>query len=370
MDRSHRAARFLDTAGPILTLVMGLATVILWAGGAQALPRYTAQYGQNCTLCHVNPTGGGMRSQYASQYIVPEEIAARGWGESEMENLSPQISPNIAVGVDLRTLAFQREGGTGSTFAMQGDFYLDVTLSPQFTAYVEQGLSTSGEIFGLGRSTWLDSYFKAGRFIPDYGWRFSDHQMFNRRYELDSAGSDNPASLYGSGFEVGLSPGILTASASLLGGSQQNGDNYAVRAMIQESLGDLNFGVGGSLLRRQFADGHHRIAGGFWYLAIGPVTWLGEIDETSQPGLLGNLVTQELVYQVSRGYDLRLTYNFQDPDRAYKSGTRQQYGAGLATMPTPFFSILAMANYWDIEPGPAVDGDDYLEGQFMVHFFY
>lgn len=370
MDRCQRTGRFPSGDRLPLTTILGLAFMVLWAQNADALPRYTAQYGQNCNLCHVNPTGGGMRSQYASQYIVPEEIAARGWGDTEIENYSPQITPNIAVGVDLRTLIFQREGGTGSTFAMQGDFYLDVTLNPYFTAYVEQGLSTSGEIFGMGRTTWLDGYFKAGRFIPDYGWRFSDHQMFNRRYELESSGSDSPASLYGSGIEVGMSPGILTASASLLGGSQKNGDNYAARAMIQESLGELNFGVGGSLLRRQFADGHHRIAGGFWYLAYGPVTWLGEIDETSQPGVLGNLVSQELVYQVSRGYDVRLTYNFQDPDRAYKSGTRQEYGIGLSTMPAPFISILAMANYWDLDPGPAVTGDDYLEGQLMVHFFY
>ena len=82
--------------------------LLVGASAAHALPRYTAVYGQNCVLCHVNPTGGGMRSLYASQFLVPEEIAASGWQPEEMETLSPQISPNLAVGLDLRTLVDQR----------------------------------------------------------------------------------------------------------------------------------------------------------------------------------------------------------------------------------------------------------------------
>lgn len=351
-------------------LVLPVLVLFLMADEARALPRYSALYGQNCTLCHVNPTGGGMRSLYASQYIVPEEIAARGWSEDEAKGLSPQISPNITVGVDLRTLSYQLEEGDGTTFAMQGDFYLDIGLSPRYTAYVEQGINGSGEIFGMGRFAPLDGYLKAGRFLPDYGWRFADHQMFNRRYLLDQGGSDSPATLYGSGFEVGISPGVLTASAAALGGGGRHGDNYSFRALLQDNLGRLNYGAGASLLRRQFPEGHRRAAGAFWYLAYGAATWLGQIDETSQDGRKGSLFTQELALQVRRGYDLRLTYNFQDPDRDLKNGTRRRYGIGLAQMPTPFLSILVMGNYWNIDPGPVVAGNSYHEGQLMVHFFY
>ena len=194
--------------------------------------------------------------------------------------------------------------------------------------------------------------------------------MFNRRYQLDEGGNDNPLSLYSSGFECGISPGILTASASILGGSQHNGDNYAARAMVQESWGNLNGGLGGSVLRRQFSDGHHRAVGAFWYLGLGPVTWLGQIDEIKQADRLGNLVTQEMVLQFHQGFDFRLTYNFQDPDRSLKNGTRTRYGAGFARMPTPFLSILAMVNYWAIAEGPQITGDSYFEGQLVVHLFY
>jgi len=347
-----------------------LAFAMLQSQSAHALPRYTAQYGQSCILCHVNPSGGGMRSEYASQFLVPEEIAAKGWSAEEMDYISPRISPNITLGVDLRSLLYQQEGGNGSGFAMQGDLYVNVEMSSRFGAYVEQGLNGSGEIFGIGRFDMLDGYFKAGRFIPDYGWRFSDHGMFNRRYLTDSAGSDSPAGLYSEGFEVGVSPGGFTASAALLGGSQQNGDNYSGRALYQTYFGNLNLGVGASLLRRQLGTEARRAAGGFYYLALGPLTWLGQIDETKQDNLLGNMVTQEVTLTVSKGYDLRLTYNFQDPNRALQNGFRQKYGAGISAMPRPYFGWSLMANYWDNDQGEAVVEDDRFQGEMMVHFFY
>jgi len=361
---------------PRPTVRSGLVTLVLAVGGlsladpASALPRYSAVYGQDCKLCHVNPTGGGMRTLYASQYIVPEELAGNGWKSEEMENLSPQISPNIAVGVDLRTLLYQQEGGKGTAFSMQGDLYVNVMMSQKVGAYIEQGQSGSGEIFGITHAVPLDGYLKAGRFVPDYGWRYADHQMFNRRYLLDPDGTDNPATLYSSGFELGVSPGILTASASLLGGSESNGDNYAGRVVLQQGIGPVNAAVGGSILRRQFTDEHRRSVGGFWYLGAGPVVWLGQIDETRQEGRLGNLVTQELTVRVHKGVDLRGTYSFQDPDRAQKNGARHRSGAGVAWMPTPYFATQAMGNYWKIDQGDLVSGDSYYEAELMVHFFY
>jgi len=347
-----------------------LGLVLFMAPQASALPRYSAQYGQNCTLCHVNPTGGGMRTEYAAQYLVPEEIAATGWSEQEAEYLNSRIAPGITVGVDLRSLLYQQEGGSGSTIAMQGDLYLNLMLGGRFNATVEQGLNGSGEIFGTARFEMLDGYLKAGRFYPDYGWRFADHQMFNRRYLADGSGSDLPAAFLGQGFELGISPGGFSASASLLGGSRHNGDNYAARALYQKGLGDLNLGTGASLWRRQLTTGHRRAAGIFGYASLGPLTWLGEWDETHEGDVLGNLMAHELTCRVRRGYDLRATYNFHDPDRALESGVRHRFGGGLSAMPRPYFGYTVMANYWQVEEGSAVSDADRLEGEVMIHFFY
>jgi len=362
---------------PALSALLLLVCAAAVGSPAWALPRYAALYGQRCALCHVNPTGGGMRTLYASQFLVPEEIAARGWPDSlETGVPSPELTPNVTIGTDLRTLAYQAEQGTGSTFAMQGDLYLDLQLGPAAFAYLEQGLSTSGEIFGVIGGLPLTGYLKAGRFVPDFGWRFADHQMFNRRYALDDAGSDNPAFLYDSGLELGIAPGPLTMSASLLSDGRRQGDGYAARTFLRQEWGGVRLGVGASILRRTEPAGYRRLAGGLWYVGIGPVVWLGEADETSRPAVdaagrrLGNVVAQELAVRVARGWDVRVTYGFLDPDRARRSGARHRYGAGLAVMPRPWFALQLMGNRYENRRGPDVTEAGRYEGELMLHFFY
>jgi hypothetical protein len=347
---------------------------------ALALPRYAAEYGQSCTLCHENPTGGGLRTDYATHYLIPEEIAARGWPAYEGDGLLAQpgaaLTPNVTIGADLRTLAWQREGGDGDVFAMQGDLYLNLRLSPTASAYIEQGISGSGEIFALLRTLPLDGYLKAGRFIPDYGWRFADHQMFNRRYLVDGAGSDSPSFLYDSGLEAAVSPGRLELSGSVLSGREGHGDNYAGRVFLRHEVGGLRLGLGASVLRQHDSRGHRRAVGGIWAVNAGPVTWLGEVDETRRPDgpegqiLLGNLVAQEVTVRVARGWDARLTYGFQDPDRANRTGARHRFGAGTAYMPRPYFATQFMVNSWQVDQGPVMTDQDVVEAELMLHFFY
>ncbi len=347
--------------------------VLAWASApvdAVATPRYTAVYGQDCTLCHVNPTGGGLRSPYASRFIVPEELATRGWTEAEEASVSPELAPNVLVGLDLRSLIYQVEGGDGSTLSMQGDVYLSARLGGGFLAYAEQGQNGGGEVFGAIQGLPLDGYLKAGRFLPDYGWRFADHQMFNRRYLRDDDGTDIAASFHASGVEVGVSPGSFSLSASVQGETERHGDAYAARVFWHRPLGPVNAGVGGSLLRRDGFDGSWRAVGGIWYLNWGPATWLGQIDETRRGGRLGNLVSQEWTLTLGRGLDLRGIYGFQDPDRARPNGLRRKYGAGVVWMPRPYFNLVAMGHRWKIDPGELVEAGSRVQAELVLHFFY
>lgn len=54
-DRCRRGAVLACLSLPVLLLLV--------APEASALPRYSARYGQDCLLCHQNPTGGGMPAQ-------------------------------------------------------------------------------------------------------------------------------------------------------------------------------------------------------------------------------------------------------------------------------------------------------------------
>jgi len=342
----------------------------IWAPPARALPRYTAIYGQNCVLCHQNPTGGGLRSSYASEYLVPREISARQWASPAPDF---RLAENVTIGADLRTLAYHHEGGDGEIFAMQGAFYIEVQLSTAAVLYLEQGLSGRGEAYGLWRDLRHGVYVKVGRFIPDHGWRFADHQMFTRRFLWDNNGSDNPAFLYDSGLEVGGSVGEwLDYTASALSGRESHGDNYAGRVLLRQELAGWRLGLGASVIRRFDRLGHRRAVAGFWYVSHGALTWLGEIDETERPGSarLGNLLAQEVTVRLARGWELRGTYSFQDPDRSRQTGARSRTGVGVAYMPQPWFGVQLMGNDWRVQAGPEVSGNGYREAELMMYFFY
>ncbi len=360
---------------------MVVVLLVLWtaADSAMALPRYTARYGQDCRLCHVNPTGGGLRNAYTSQFLVPEELASAGGrpradadegAATEGESTRPALPVDITVGADLRTLAWMQEGGEGTVFSMQGDVYLALAAPGDVQLYAEQGQRGGGEVFGLAHGVIPHGYLKAGRFVPDYGWRFDDHRLFSRSYLFAADGVDDPSGLLGSGAEAGVAAGGLSATVSVLDGEPELGRNYAARALLRQELGAVRAGVGASVWKRGGAGGGSRAAGAFWYVSGGPVTWLGEMDETRGEDRLGRLLTNELTVEMRRGLAARLVYCFQDPDRAYRDGARHRLGAGVAWLARPSLGLQVMANRWRVDEGFAVNDVDRYDGEVMVHFLY
>ncbi len=355
---------------PGLLLVAILAAWLLATSEAGAVPRYSARYGQSCLLCHQNPTGGGMRTLYASQFLVPAELAMGETSPEALEQIDPQLNENIVVGVDLRSLIYEGDGERGSILDMQADIYLSVQMSERYSIYVDRGQNSTHEYFGTAFVLPAHGYFKAGRFTPAYGWRFADHQMAGRRYLLLTEGSDHPSALNDAGFEVGISPGRLDVTAALLDGSGENGDSYAGRFVFRQSLGPVNLAAGGSLLRRQESHGHRRAAGGFGYVALGPASWVWQVDDTRQEGRTGLLVSHEMAWRLKQGMDLRLTYSFQDPDTDLKNGTRTRWGVGVDALPSPFFGIQLMGNIYEFEDGALVGETDYAQAELVLHFLY
>jgi len=379
-QKEPRRRSWADSGVQRRSVGVAVVLLVLWtaADDVMALPRYTARYGQDCRLCHVNPTGGGLRNAYATQYLIPEELAAApgrapttaGGDDSEASDTGTLLSLAVSVGADLRTLALLEEGGDGTVFSMQGDVYLAMEAAGDVQLYAEQGQRGGGEVFGIATGLIPRGYLKAGRFVPDYGWRFDDHRLPGRRYLFDADGADDPRGLMGSGVELGMAAVGLSATVSALEGEPRLGNNYAARALLRHERGGLRAGAGASVWRRGAVDGGQRAAGAFWYLAGGPVTWLGEVDETRGEGRLGRLVTHEMAVEMRRGVEARLVYGFQDPDRARQDGARHRLGAGIAWLARPSLGLQVMANRWDVDEGPAVNDGDRYDGELMVHFLY
>lgn len=367
--------RFANIA--IIATFVGF-NVMLALVAARAVPRYSARYGQTCGLCHVNPTGGGMRGLYASQYIVPEEMAWSVPEQSILDGIDPEIAPNVTIGADLRMLHFYSEDKAQTTnfFQMQGDLYVNFQMGERYAMYFDKGITTSYELFGLANVLPASGYLKAGRFMPAYGWRFDDHTAYVR----EQLGFFPPGNT-DVGIEAGFYPGSFSLNAAVLNGNRgstrDNNTELAgvVRGAYRFSAGDASFALGTSGYWNpgpQADEGH---GGVFGYATWRNFTWVGETDwRRTDPADEGHvtalIASHELSYLIRKGFEVKGTYDFYDPDWNLKTGAQARYGGGVFAMPSPFIGLEALVRATQFDNGSELSGDDFLDTILQVHFFY
>jgi len=374
--RMARPARL----GAAITLAVALASLVP-ALSARAVPRYSARYEQNCALCHVNPTGGGMRSAYAVQKLIPMELAFSPMKPELMKEIDPRIGKVLSIGTDFRQfLLLESENSPLAQqqgfFPMQGDVYLSFQLDPRFLLYYDRSFSNTYEAFGLANVLPWDGYVKVGKFVPPYGWKFDDHTMFAR----DNEGFAPPADV-DAGVEVGMARDPIDVQVALVNGNRgsdlDNDRRLAVsgNASSRFRLGPVvgSLGVAGYTQPGISVDINN--AGVFGYLSAWNVTWVAQNDWTRrQPAggaaVNGLVSSQELTVLLRRGIELKSTYDFYDPDKSLKSGSKDRWGAGFDFMPRSFIVLEAMYRKTHIESGPALPDNGYDEGLFQLHLLY
>jgi len=362
----------------------GLAVAVVLAGvnaiGAlrvQAVPRYSARYEQTCALCHVNPTGGGMRTTYASQEMVPKEFAWSPPDSGFLADLDPRLSKHVTIGADFREIYATSDVDANHLgfFQMQGDAYLAFQLEAKSTLYYDRGLSNTYELFGL--HYWRPwAYVKAGRFVPAYGWKFDDHTHFVR----SDLGFFPPGSS-DVGLELGFTPSRFDLQLSLLNGqrgSVQDGDRklaVGVNALYRFRVGPVGAGAG--------FEGLHQpgrledvVSGGLHgYLTWENLFWLGQGDLVRRDPALGGETTglatsHEFTWLIRRGLELKATYDFFDPDTRLGSGARTRFGGGVFLMPRSYLALEGLYRSLQVDGGPALPGVDYNEAVLQLHILY
>lgn len=353
-----------------LVLAVLAALAALAPPTALALPRYSARYGQRCALCHFEPTGGGLRTTYATMALVPEELSLLRPSPEDLAAIRPDLSDAVTLGLDLRSLLYQKEGGRSGQLDMQADLHVGVQMDRRFAAYVTTGRNGVREYAGLAYVLPGAGYLKSGRFTPDYGWRWADHTLASRQYLLDARGSASPAALADAGLEAGLHRQSWELTGSLQQGGGTHGESYAARVALRRRAGPANLALGASVLRRELASGHARAWGGFGYLACGPLAWVFEADATGDGQRQGLLVTQELSWRLARGVSAIGTYSYRDPDRGQQTGTTTRWGAGIDALVSPNFGAQLLAAYHDARAGELVDEVDHWRGDLVLHFLY
>lgn len=393
--------RFAGRVAALAAWCLGLV-----AASADATPRLAMRLGQDCLLCHQNPSGGGMRSEYASQYLLPERLAMRSGttgdaGAEEAPFTNPRIADNVVLGLDLRTAYLQRDDrDAGNNFLqMQGALHLAVELEARASIHIQeemaQGAARAFELYGLAFVLPASGYVKAGRFVPAFGWKHDDHRAFTRR-EFVFLPAFPPQS--DTGVEIGFLPGPWSVQLSATNGEfasarEQNDElQFTGRASWRHDFPGGHAALGASYTQHRGirraesgATGEDVWAGGpFAGLRWGRVTWLGEFDwahrETGGGGngpdkFLTWTTSQELSWEVVQGIDAVALYDFHDVDVDHASGALTRYGGAVDARFRPWVGLHAGVNRFAVEEGPDLlartgETDDATETIVMIHFLY
>lgn len=326
------------------TLALASLLVFLMSA-ADATPKFASRMNLPCSSCHVNPSGSGMRNSFGANSYGREDLPVPTWQDQfDLDGFSTQLSKFIAIGADIRTLYFYQQTGPGSSrnsfFEMQSDLYLSATIAKKVLIYLNRGKAGRYEAFGLATILPLNGYVKAGWFAPNFGLRIDDHTAFTRERTLFANGGGQDA-----GIEVGVSPGMFTFTASVTNGATTDRDDNGFKAVLARGdanlqMAGISLQVGGSYYNNAYSAGVTTLLGFHGTMSLGGnLTLLGEFVKKREylnatlTKTLSNIMYVEADYVLTQGVDLKLGYEFYDPNTRFQTGTESRIVLGLEFFP-------------------------------------
>lgn len=391
----------------ISAVFVTLGILTLSATRAEALPRFAARNGNECIQCHVNPSGGGMRNAYGrnvfarlwlptAKTVDPDDFVAgqaRAEDESEPVVFNTDLTDWMALGGDIRAayLYVRPDRGrtpdtdpdvTSSFFLMQADLYHAMTLNEHVTTVFDVGIYSGFEAWALFRlksqPSPYDLLLKVGHFMPAFGIREVEHQLYTRE------GIGLGATDRDTGLEATVYLGPFTAAFSLLNGvlGDTSFDTHgteretfemaaAGRASVRGDFGWARGQLGTSFywnhntnqanpllagsvnpaLASEVSVGVNEVrAGGFVTANIGRLTYLAdfvwvqnEFQSRQLVPLRGYATYQELSFLPTQGLDVVAAFEFADPDVELLHNTSKRVSLIVEFFPWPFTELRAMA---------------------------
>ena len=326
-----------------------------------ALPRFTAENGTSCNLCHVNPTGAGLRNDYGISLFSIEELPMEKGMNFTEDDYTGMVLENLRFGADLRFQVLShtdnQEEPRTAYFPMQGDLYGNLTISKGVEVYVKQNLlRQEPEFWSYFPLLPKDGYLRIGRFIPTYGLRLDDHTAFTRggnlriSHGLQKEGmvfspyAETPgiieAGMYISDLFITLSTAnkFATGNESGYGFSESLKDkNLTFRGEYTSSIGSATVLLGSSFMQ----EGDFQLKGLFGGASILGLTWIGEVDIAENwVGDKSSLASfSEFSYSVKQGLHFVARYDLFDEDIKIKNNAISRWAVGTDIFPLSFFEI-------------------------------
>lgn len=380
--------------GPATLALLAAIVCGLVASPAWAEPYLAIQEGYKCSKCHVNMTGGGKRTDFANIYVQARlahtfvnwrAYVAKPKEEIDEENpfrtdssssfFSPRLNEYIAIGGDARALQEDlntpNQGRQSVSNQRKQNIYLEVDLIPgRVLSY--QTLAGGGdnrEIFGLIYNLPYNAYIKAGQFFLPYGLRLQDDTAFIRAVTGFTYGTTDI------GMELGLEPGNWTAQLAWTNGTGASlDDNLYKQVTASVAYVRKHFRIGASASRNKpdaattvEISGVH---GGMQFGRVGILTEgdVIEVKNQSEPNLIQFAGIFEINYLISRGMNLKFSWEYHDPDKALFENARTRRSIVFEPFLAQFVQF--RAGYRENRGIPQNDAQNAVETFVELHTFF
>ena len=324
---------------------------------ALALPRFAVQNGSSCILCHVNPTGGGLRNDHGTNVVALDELPLERWLERGNEDWEGYVGDHLQVGGDFRLQGIQYNNSdtTRETafFPMQADIYTYLNLHENAGVFTKIGIRGSGfispEYWFLLNNLPQNAWLRIGRTLPNYGLRVDDHTSFIRAGNLSKTNvglekegffftpsKSMPVILeWGMPLKVGLR--WTTSASTPIVFNGEGLKNFTSQIYYSGSFDQFSLML--SLNYMQEEDFTMvGISGG---LAYADFTWTFEADRAENwiEGSQSLALYDEIAWEIIQGIQLIGKYDFFDPETEWASGAISRYTFGAEIYPLNIMEI-------------------------------
>ena len=347
----------------------------------RAEPYFAVRTGNKCSTCHVNPTGGGKRTEYGNVY-AQTQLITRYLGEmDDAESASPglwtgRVHPILAIGGDLRAdFKFEdiADNSNRNEFDLQEALvYLELDLVPGvFTLYVDERLGPDSaftrEAWGL-YSFAENFYLKGGRFFLPFGLRLEDDTAFIR--EASGIDFNTPDE----GVELGFEKGAWSTAFAVTNGNPSGTEiDEEKRVSALAAYVKPRWRVGVSASVNSSDNGDRVMQSVFAGFRSGKVTWLAELDyiedDVQSPvevkqwaGLL------EANIELMRGHNLKLSYEGFEPDDDREDDLQQRFSIVWEYFPFQFTQLRAGLRFRNSDTDDPFENSDLLFIQMHAYF--
>jgi hypothetical protein len=258
---------------------------------------------------------------------------------------------------------------------MQGDVYMNFKLARKVNIYLDKGLYSGFEIFGMLNILPGNGYVKIGKFVPSYGTKLDDHRTFIRQETGFSAERSRPEL---TGGEIGFTARSLNIVGGVFNAADPFGAGGSKKALLGRvdgifklnEEGTMNLGVGGNVFTKEMGvSDRMTLFGAMGSFSYNDLSLLGEVDwmrtKVSGTTIKGIVSYVEAGYVATPGLDFKVMYEFFDRDTDLKTGSQSRYSFGFEFFPISGVEVRPLYRF-NVEDPTNVSNDEF---NLLIHFY-